>query len=164
MAPGQGFIGAASDGRACGRARMARIYASPCSDVTACCAAGQSYHRCSYSAREARKRASGDDEPSVVPLTVVHAVSHAPSRRPRSPLPWTGFGSGAPDENVRCAGWKKRFGARLGEILRRRPQMVFGRPLGGASGDALNEYMSVHATESTLPLAIEVLLCTSFNA
>jgi hypothetical protein len=28
---------------------------------------------------------SGDDEASIVPLTVGHAASHAPSRRPRSP-------------------------------------------------------------------------------
>jgi hypothetical protein len=53
---------------------------------------------------EARRRTSGDDEVSVVPLTVGHAASHAPSRRPRSPSPWTGFGSDAPDENLRRAG------------------------------------------------------------
>jgi hypothetical protein len=46
------FIGAASGGHA----RMARIYASPCSDATARCAVGQSCHRCSYLAREARRR------------------------------------------------------------------------------------------------------------
>jgi hypothetical protein len=83
MAPGEDFIGPASGGRA----RVARIYASPCSEATARCAAGQSCRRCSYSAREARRRTSGDDEASVVSLTVGHAASHAPSRRPRSPLP-----------------------------------------------------------------------------
>jgi hypothetical protein len=49
---GQDFIGAASGGRA----RVTRIYASPCSDAMARCAAGQSCHRCSYLAREARRR------------------------------------------------------------------------------------------------------------
>jgi hypothetical protein len=77
MAPEEDFIGPASGGRA----RVVRIYASPCSDATARCATGQSCHRCSYSAREARRRASGD-EASVVPLTMDHTASHAPSRRP----------------------------------------------------------------------------------
>jgi hypothetical protein len=83
MAPGEDFIGPASGGRA----RVARIYASPCSEATARCAAGQSCRRCSYSAQEARRRASGDDEVSVVSLTVGHAASHMLSRRPRSPPP-----------------------------------------------------------------------------
>jgi hypothetical protein len=69
-----------------GRARVAHIYASPCSDATARCAAVQSPRRCSYSAREARRQASGDDEALVVSLTVGHTAKHAPSRRPRSPL------------------------------------------------------------------------------
>jgi hypothetical protein len=54
MAPGEDFIGPVSGGRA----HEARIYASPCSEATARCAAGQSCCRCSYSA------------------------SHGPSRRP----------------------------------------------------------------------------------
>jgi hypothetical protein len=80
MAPREGFIGPASGGRA----RVARIYASPCCEATARCAAAQSCRRCSYLVREVRRRASGDDEASFVPLTVDQAASHAPSRRPRS--------------------------------------------------------------------------------
>jgi hypothetical protein len=86
MAPGEDFIGPASDGHA----RVAHIYASPCSEATASCAAGQSCRWCSYSAREARRRASGDDEVSVIPLIVGHAASYVPSRRPRSPSPLRG--------------------------------------------------------------------------
>jgi hypothetical protein len=37
------------------RARMARIYASPCSEATPHCAAAQSCRRCSHSAQEARR-------------------------------------------------------------------------------------------------------------
>jgi hypothetical protein len=81
MVPGHDFIGAASGGRAW----VARIDTSPCSDATARCVAAQSCRRCSYSAREVRRQASGDDEASVVSLTVGHAAKHAPSRRPRSP-------------------------------------------------------------------------------
>jgi hypothetical protein len=83
MATGHDFIGAASGGRA----RVVRIFAISCSDATTRCAAAQSYRRCSYSAQEARRRASGDDEPSVVSLIVGHATKHTPSRRPRSPPP-----------------------------------------------------------------------------
>jgi hypothetical protein len=87
MVSGHVFIGAASGGHA----HMARIYASPCSDTTARCAAllrkAAAGAQCSYSAWEARRRVSGDDEPSMVSLTVGHAASHVPSWRPRSPLP-----------------------------------------------------------------------------
>jgi hypothetical protein len=94
MVPGSGFIAAASGGRA----RMAHIYASPCSKVTPRCADAQSYRRCSYSAREARRRASGDDE--VWRLSpIVGQGDHASIRRPWSP----------PIDRVwiECAGEKK---------------------------------------------------------
>jgi hypothetical protein len=76
------FIAASSDGRA----RVARIYASPCSDATPRCAAAQS---CAGAVIRCGRR---DDELSVLSLTVGHAVSPPP--------PWIGFGSGvpAPDE------------------------------------------------------------------
>jgi hypothetical protein len=139
---------------------VAHIYARPCSDATARCTAGQSCRQCSYSAREARRRASRDDEASVVPLTVGHAASHAPSRRPRSPPPppWTGFGSGALDENIRRAGWKKCIEGTTGrDFLRRRPQMAFEGPL-GASEDALRRLLEalVHFHCRFSPLAYQL--------
>jgi hypothetical protein len=82
---------------------MAFISRHACSDATARCAATKLLP---FAAPllGAGDETSGDDEASVVPLTVGHPTSHAPSRRPRSPPPWTGFGSGAPDENLRHAG------------------------------------------------------------
>jgi hypothetical protein len=54
-----------------------------------------------------------------------------PADAPARP-PWTGFGSGVPDENVHRAGWTKRMGSAAGrDFLRRRPLKPFGGPLGG---------------------------------
>jgi hypothetical protein len=50
-------------------------------------AAGQSCCRCSYSAWEARRRASGDDEAVTQSLTGGYVVSHAPIRGSPSPPP-----------------------------------------------------------------------------
>jgi hypothetical protein len=65
---------------------------------------------------------------------------HAQPAAPLAPS-WTGFGSDAPDENVRHAGWKKHMGNAVGQnFQRRRPLKLFGGPLGGTSGDTLSLY------------------------
>jgi hypothetical protein len=75
--------------------------ADACSDATARCAAAKLL-LFAAPLLGAGDETSGGDEASVVPLTVGHAVSYAPSWRPRapSPLPWTEFGSGVPNENM----------------------------------------------------------------
>jgi hypothetical protein len=108
--------------------------ADACSDATARCTAAKLLP---FAAPllGAGDEASGDDEASVVPLTVGHVASHAPSRRPRSPPPRPP-GQGldrvhqmktcvTPDEKKRLEGVTGR------DFLRRRPQIPFGGHLAG---------------------------------
>jgi hypothetical protein len=100
-------------------------------------AGGQSCHRCSYSAREARRRASGDEEGVGQSLTVGHAASHAPSQHPRSPTRGQGLDRVRRMKNV----WRRmefQFGGRgwAGFSASVPPKAVW-EAFRGASGDAL---------------------------
>jgi hypothetical protein len=120
-----------------------RIHVGPCSEATSRYAAGQSCHRCSYLAREARQCASGDEDAWPLSLTVATwrvTVEPAPLLAPRGQgLDWVRRMDirVTPDVKLKWGGGGR--GATEQDFLCRRPQTVFGR--GGfreTSGDALS--------------------------
>jgi hypothetical protein len=76
---------------------------------------------------------------------------------------WTGFGLGAPDENVCPAGWKKTYGVLLGGIFYTGTPKTVWRAFRGASGDALTFVVSSSNIGRNVHTKLLILYCLLGN-